>query len=130
LLHDVGKLGVSNAILDKPGPLDETEWPAMRAHAVHTQEILNRIGPLREMAAIAAAHHERLDGCGYPLGLGEEAIRRETRIITVCDFYDALTSDRPYRAAMDRDEALAIMAQSVGVALDPDCFEALKASTG
>lgn len=125
LLHDVGKLGVSNAILDKPGPLDEREWEEMRGHAAHTLEILDRIGPLHDMAAIAAAHHERLDGRGYPLGLADEAIRRETRIITVCDFYDALTSDRPYRAGLPRDQALDIMRQSVGTALDADCFNAL-----
>jgi len=127
VLHDVGKLGVSNAILDKPGPLDEREWDAMRGHASHTLQILDRIGPLHDMAAIAAAHHERLDGAGYPFGLRDETIRRETRIITVCDFYDALTSDRPYRAALSRHEALAIMAESVGSAIDPECFEALRA---
>jgi putative nucleotidyltransferase with HDIG domain len=128
LLHDIGKLGVSNAILDKPGPLDEREWEVMRSHAAHTMEILDRIGPLHEMAAIAAAHHERLDGCGYPLGLQDLSIQRETRIITVCDFYDALTADRPYRAALPRDEALAIMAESVGSAIDGDCFDALRAT--
>lgn len=126
LLHDVGKLGVSNAILDKPGPLDEREWNEMRTHANHTFEILDRIGPLHEMAAIAAGHHERLDGRGYPFGLSDELIRRETRIITVCDFYDALVSERPYRGALDREEALGIMSEAVGVAIDPDCFEALR----
>lgn len=126
LLHDVGKLGVSNAILDKPGPLDEREWKEMRAHANHTLEILDRIGPLHEMAAIAAGHHERLDGRGYPFGLSDEMIRRETRIITVCDFYDALASARPYRGALPRDEALAIMSEAVGSAIDADCFEALR----
>ena len=126
LLHDVGKLGVSNAILDKPGPLTEREWEEMRAHANHTLAILDRIGPLHEMATIAAGHHERLDGRGYPFGLSDETIRRETRIITVCDFYDALASARPYRAALGRDDALAIMRASVGTAIDPDCFEALR----
>lgn len=129
LLHDVGKLGVSNAILDKPGPLDETEWQEMRAHASHTLAILDRIGPLHEMAAIAAAHHERLDGAGYPLGLSDHMIRRETRIITACDFYDALTQDRPYRSALPRDEALSLMKESIGVAIDKDCFEALSSAT-
>lgn len=128
LLHDVGKLGVSNMILDKPGGLDEREWVAMRDHAIHTQAILGRIGALADLAPIAAAHHERLDGTGYPLGLRDHEIRRETRIITVCDFYDALTSDRPYRDAMPIDEALTIMAGEVGGALDGDCFDALRAS--
>lgn len=128
LLHDVGKLGVSNAILDKPGPLDEQEWQQMRGHANHTLAILDRIGPLHDMAAIAAAHHERLDGAGYPLGLTDHMIRRETRIITACDFYDALTTDRPYRQALPREEALALMNRSVGLAIDPDCFDALSSA--
>ena len=126
LLHDVGKLGVSNSILDKPGKLDEREWAEMRDHAVHTQAILGRIGVLADLAPIAAAHHEKLDGTGYPLGLKDEQIRRETRIITVCDFFDALTSDRPYRAAMSRADAMAIIASEVGTAIDGDCYEALR----
>ena len=130
LLHDVGKLGVSNSILDKPGPLDEREWDKMRAHAVHTGAILGRVGVLADIAPVAAAHHERLDGTGYPLGLKDMQIRRETRIITVCDFYDALTSDRPYRAAMDPAEALAIIADDIGTAVDGDCVEALRAVIG
>ena len=127
LLHDVGKLGVSNSILDKPGKLDEREWVLMRDHAVHTQAILGRIGILADLAPIAAAHHEKLDGCGYPLGLKDGQIRRETRIITVCDYYDALTSDRPYRAATTRTDAMAIIAAEVGTAIDGDCYEALRA---
>lgn len=126
VLHDVGKLAVSSRILEKPGKLDEAEWDVMRNHAAQTTSILSRITPLRRMAAIAGAHHERLDGRGYPLGLDQLAIAREARIITVCDFYDALTADRPYRAAMPVDEALAIMAGEVGRAIDGDCFAALR----
>ena len=126
LLHDVGKLGVSNLILDKPGGLDAREWVQMRDHAAHTQAILGRIGALADLAPVAAAHHERLDGTGYPLGLHDHQIRRETRIITVCDYYDALTSDRPYRAALPLDQAMAIIAAEVGTAIDGDCFEALR----
>lgn len=125
LLHDVGKLGVSNSILDKPGSLDDREWEAMRAHAVHTQAILGRVGVLADIAPVAAAHHERLDGTGYPLGLRDEQIRRETRIITVCDFYDALSSDRPYRAAMSVEQSLEIITADIGTAVDGDCVEAL-----
>jgi HD-GYP domain-containing protein (c-di-GMP phosphodiesterase class II) len=128
LLHDVGKLGVSNTILDKPASLDEREWGEMRRHAAHTGEILGRIGALADIGPIAAAHHERLDGTGYPLGLSDFQITRETRIITLCDIYDALTSDRPYRAAMSIDEALSLMSREVGKAIDPDCFDALKAT--
>ena len=124
-LHDVGKLGVSNAILDKPASLTESEWEEMRGHAEHTREILGRIGPFSDLAAAAASHHERLDGSGYPLGLGDQQIRRETRIITVCDYFDALTADRPYRAAMTIDDALDIMKNEVGRSLDGDCFDAL-----
>lgn len=126
LLHDVGKLSVSNAILDKPGSLDDREWEAMRGHASHTQAILGRIGALADIAPIAAAHHERLDGTGYPLRLDDQQITRETRIITLCDFYDALTSDRPYRAAMPHEEAMAIMQAEAGKAIDPDCLAALR----
>ena len=126
LLHDIGKLGVSNAILDKPGRLDEAEWVMMRDHAAHTQAILSRIGALRDLAPVAAAHHERLDGAGYPLGLKDLDIGRDTRIITVCDFYDALTADRPYRDALPIPEALVIMEAEVGTAIDATCFEALR----
>jgi HD-GYP domain-containing protein (c-di-GMP phosphodiesterase class II) len=126
-LHDVGKLGVSSAILEKPGKLDEGEWAAMRSHASHTQAILGRIGALADLAPIAAAHHERLDGKGYPLGLKGEVLSRETRIISLCDVFDALTADRPYRAAMPVERALGVMAGEVGTALDPEGFEALKA---
>ncbi|GAA4030165.1 HD domain-containing protein [Sphingomonas rosea] len=128
VLHDVGKLGVSSAILEKPAGLDEREWQEMRTHATHTRAILGRIGALADIADIAAAHHERLDGTGYPLALPAAAIGRETRIITTCDYYDALTSDRPYRAAMSVDEALATMDAAAGTALDPDCLAALKRS--
>ena len=78
------------------------------------------------MAMIAGAHHERLDGQGYPLGLDQMLIAREARIITVCDFFDALTADRPYRAAMPVDTAMEIMAGEVGRAIDGDCFAALQ----
>jgi HD-GYP domain-containing protein (c-di-GMP phosphodiesterase class II) len=125
-LHDVGKLGVSSAVLEKPGKLDGGEWAAVRAHAGHTQAILGRIAALADLAPIAAAHHERLDGKGYPLGLDAAAIDRETRIITLCDVFDALTADRPYRAAMPVERALAVMEADVGTAFDAEGFEALK----
>jgi len=126
ILHDVGKLGVSSAILEKPGKLEADEWHVMQNHARHTTEILSRVSALRDMALIAGSHHERLDGGGYPLKMDARLISMETRIITVCDFYDALTADRPYRAAMPAEQALAIMAGEVGKALDPTCFEALR----
>lgn len=126
MLHDVGKLAVSSTVLEKPGKLDAAEWQAMQSHAAHTTAILGRIAPFRAMAAIAGSHHERLDGKGYPLGLTADLICTEARIITVGDFYDALTADRPYRAAMPPDQALAIIAGEVGRAVDPACFAALQ----
>ncbi len=127
MLHDVGKLGVSSRILDKPGKLDEDEWAEMRHHAALTAEILGRISVLADMAMIAAAHHERLDGTGYPLGLDHALISLETRIITTADIYDALTADRPYRAAMPVEKAIGIMEEECGMSVDPACLQALKA---
>lgn len=126
MLHDVGKLGVSNRILDKPGRLDPDEWAAMQNHASLTTNILNRIGVMRDMAMIAGSHHERLDGRGYPIGLTAPMISMETRIITTADFFDALTADRPYRGALSVENALNIMEAEVGRAVDPGCFAALK----
>lgn len=126
LLHDVGKLGVSNAILDKPGKLDETEWAAVRQHAVYTESILGRIQIFDELARVSAAHHERLDGGGYPRGLKAADIALETRIITTADIFDAITAERPYRGAVPVEKTLAIMADTVGTAIDADCFAHLK----
>jgi putative nucleotidyltransferase with HDIG domain len=126
LLHDIGKLGVSNAILDKPGKLDADEWEAMKSHAALTETILSRIGAFADLARIAGAHHERLDGKGYPRGLRSHEIVLETRIISAADVFDALTADRPYRKAFPVSKALAIMAEDVGKAFDPDCFAALR----
>lgn len=126
LLHDIGKLGVSNAILDKNGKLDDAQWVEMRNHAVLSESILERVTPFREMARIGGAHHERLDGRGYPRGLEAGEIEPETRIVSVADVFDALTADRPYRAAMPVPKALAIMREDVGRAFDPDCFAALE----
>lgn len=126
LLHDIGKLGVSNSILDKPGKLEGEEWEQMKRHAEYSEEILNRIGAFSEIARIGGAHHERLDGQGYPRGLTAAEISLETRIITTADFFDALTADRPYRAAMPVTKALSIMDEVAGTALDPVCLAALK----
>ena len=127
MLHDVGKLGVSSRILEKPGALDEGEWVEMRGHAALTGDILSRVAAFSAMAMIAGSHHERLDGKGYPLGLDATMIALETRIITVADIFDALTADRPYRAAMPVSRALDIMAGDVGTAIDARCVDALKA---
>ncbi len=126
LLHDVGKLGVSNSILDKPGKLDAAEWSAVQQHAAYTGAILGRISNFDELARISAAHHERLDGGGYPLGLKAADITLETRIITTADIFDAITAERPYRGAIPVDRTLSIMAESVGTAIDETCFTQLK----
>lgn len=125
LLHDVGKLGVSNSILDKPGKLDEIEWAAVQKHAEFTQIILGRIDVFEELARVSSAHHERLDGKGYPLGLTGNQISIETRIITTADIFDAITAERPYRGAIPVAKTLDIMRETVGSALDPQCFDSL-----
>lgn len=126
LLHDIGKLGVSNSILDKPSTLDAEEWVQMRGHAMATEVILSRIAAFKTLAPIAAAHHERLDGGGYPKKLKGDEIVLESRILAVADIFDALTAERPYRAAMPITKSLAIMAEDVGKAIDADCFSALR----
>lgn len=126
LLHDIGKLGVSNQVLDKPGKLDEAEFAEIKRHPGQGEIILARIAAFADMAEIAARHHERLDGKGYPRGLGAADLSLETRIVTTADIFDALTADRPYRAAMPVGQALAIMDGMVGTAIDPDCLDALR----
>lgn len=128
LLHDVGKLGVSNSVLDKAGKLDAEEWEAVKLHTTYTETILSRIGAFSELALVAAAHHERLDGGGYPRGLKADAIRLETRIITTADIFDAITAERPYRGAIPIPRTLEMMAETVGSAIDARCFEALKSA--
>jgi putative nucleotidyltransferase with HDIG domain len=128
LLHDLGKLGVSNEILDKPAKLDAGEWDAMRSHPARGAEILSRMDAFAGLAQIALEHHEKLDGSGYPRGLKGDAIGLETRIVTVADIFDALTADRPYRKAMSAAAALVIMRAEVGTAIDGACLEALERS--
>lgn len=125
LLHDIGKLGVSNSILDKPGRLDADEWEKVKLHASYSEQILSRLHVFDEMARVAGAHHERLDGSGYPRGLSSAQITLETRIITVADIFDAITAERPYRGAIPVDEALLIMERERGTAIDERCLDAL-----
>jgi putative nucleotidyltransferase with HDIG domain len=126
VLHDIGKLGVSSTILEKPGKLDAKEWEIMRGHAALTTNILGQIGIMGDMAMVAGSHHERLDGKGYPLGLDERSISMESRIITVADIYDALIADRPYRPGMTSEKAMVILQSEVGSAVDQQCFAALQ----
>ncbi|MCA9402852.1 MAG: HD domain-containing protein [Candidatus Omnitrophica bacterium] len=127
LLHDIGKLGVSNAVLDKPGKLTDEEWGQIKLHPKYTEEILSKIGIFKELAVVAAAHHERLDGKGYHKGLKGEEIVLETRILTVADIYDALAAKRPYRDAMAVEKALGILDEMhAGGAIDGQCLSILK----
>ena len=128
LLHDIGKLGVSAGVLDKAGKLDATEWEAMKRHAILSEDILSRMSAFRDLAAIAGAHHERLDGKGYPKGLAGDAIMLETRIITAGDIFDAITAKRPYRDPMPVPEAIATMERDRGTAVDERCLDALWAA--
>lgn len=126
LLHDIGKLGVSNGVLDKPGRLDDSEWEQVKSHARYSEEILSRMSIFSELAAVAAAHHERLDGKGYPRGLSEAEISLETRIITVADIFDAITAERPYRGPIPIPEAISMMDRERDAAIDGDCLDALR----
>ncbi|WP_425033144.1 HD-GYP domain-containing protein [Pelagibacterium sp.] len=126
LLHDIGKLGVSNSVLDKPGKLNDDEWVAMRDHARLSEDILARIGAFADLAVVAGAHHERLDGKGYPNGKTADELDLDTRIISTADVFDALTADRPYRAAMPVSRAMGILWEGAGTSHDPVCIEALE----
>ncbi len=126
LLHDIGKLAVSNQILDKPGRLSQQEWDAVKSHPLHSQAILQHVHAFADLAPIAGAHHERLDGKGYPFGLVGDEIPVEARMLTVADVFDALTADRPYRNAMPVAAALAIIRNDVGTAFDIRYVDALE----
>jgi len=125
LLHDIGKLRVPNSILDKPGKLNAEEWRVVQEHPRLTREILSRISSFEELARIAGAHHEKLDGTGYPDRLTADSLPLEARIIAVADIYGALTEDRPYRPGLALDEVRSIMARDIPHKLDADCYEAL-----
>ncbi len=130
LLHDIGKLGISNSILDKPGKLSTEEFAAVKMHPVYSGEILSGIGALKDLADVGVGHHEKLDGTGYPFGLKAPQIALPTRIVSVADVFDALTAERPYRGPMPVSVALSIMEKDVGTAFDADCFAALHRSVG
>jgi HD-GYP domain-containing protein (c-di-GMP phosphodiesterase class II) len=125
LLHDIGKLAVSSRILDKPGRLEPAEVAVMREHPRYTQQILERVACLRGIVDTAADHHERLDGTGYHRGRAAFDLSRSARILAVADVYEALTAERPYRAAMPREKALAILREERGTRLCPSAVDAL-----
>lgn len=124
LLHDIGKLGVSNRILDKPDKLTDAERNEVKKHPLWTREILDRVDAFRHLAAGAAEHHERLDGMGYPWGLRADSLGLMSRVLAVADVYEALTADRPYRGGLSIDRTLSIMSPDVGGAFDATMFGA------
>ena len=120
LLHDIGKIAISDAILYKPGRLTDDERDDMRRHPVIGEEIVRGIDFLAGARQVVRSHHERWDGGGYPDGLAGERIPLPARVFAVADAFDALTSDRPYRTASSFDEARSVIARSAGSHFDPD----------
>jgi PAS domain S-box-containing protein len=127
LLHDIGKMAVPDAILNKPGPLDEEEWAIMRQHPQYAYDLLSRIPFLRGAMDVIYCHHERWDGSGYPRGLKGEQIPLYARIFAIVDVWDALTHDRPYRQAWSIEKALAYLQEQAGIQFDPRVVETFTA---
>ena len=127
----MGKLSVSDAILQKPGPLDDDEFEQIKLHPLRGRELLTELGGFDDaVKRLVLDHHERLDGRGYPRGREAGDLDLETRILALCDVYDALVSPRVYRPAWTMDEALALIRSEAGTAFDPQCVDALFAILG
>jgi putative nucleotidyltransferase with HDIG domain len=128
LLHDIGKIHIPDAIINKPGKLDAEEWAIMKTHTIEGQKMLDRVGGmLSSVGVVVRASHERYDGGGYPDGLAGEAIPRAARIVAVCDSFNAMTTTRSYRAAMPRQAAVAELKRCSGTQFDPVAVDALLA---
>jgi putative two-component system response regulator len=125
MVHDIGKIGVSDSILHKPGPLDPIEWPQMQAHVAIGESIVRPLRSTSELLPIIRHHHERFDGLGYPDGLRAREIPRAARIVSVCDAFDALVNDRPYRTKRSTAEAIAVLRAGAGTQWDPETVELL-----
>ena len=123
LLHDIGKLGIPDEILKKPGPLSDEEWNHMKKHPIYAQEMLSEIEFLHPAMEIPYCHHEKWDGSGYPRGLKGERIPLSARVFAVIDVWDALTSDRPYRDSWPEEEAVQYILEHAGTHFDPDVVE-------
>ncbi len=124
LLHDVGKIAIPKEIINKPGKLDPHEWTIIKTHTLEGQKMLDRVGGfMRQVGIIVRSHHERWDGGGYPDGLAGEAIPVEARIITCCDTWNAMRTDRPYRNALSHDVAVAELVANAGGQFDPHLVE-------
>lgn len=126
LLHDIGKLGVSNLILDKGSSLTDAEFAKIKTHPRLTEEILSRVAPFASIVERAANHHEKLDGSGYHRGVTGEHLDLPSRILTVADIYDALSQDRPYRKALPKERVMRIFDEESGTKLCPESVAALK----
>jgi putative nucleotidyltransferase with HDIG domain len=126
LTHDLGKLSVPNEILHKPGPLDESEWVIMRRHTIVGADMLARIPFFEAVVSLVRGHHERWDGGGYPDGLSGSQIPVGARILCVCDSYNAMTTNRPYRAALSVQAALRELRRCTGSQFDPQVVRALE----
>ncbi|HWR11480.1 MAG TPA: HD domain-containing phosphohydrolase [Rectinemataceae bacterium] len=124
LLHDVGKIGIPDSILKKPGPLDDDEWKLMKTHPIIAYSMLSRIPYLKQSLIIPLYHHERWDGSGYPEGLKGDTIPLAARLFSVIDVFDALTSDRPYRKAWSKNKTLEYLREQAGIQFDPDIVTA------
>src|SRR2546421_3189128 len=118
-LHDIGKLAISDEVLSKPGRLDEDELAQIREHPKLGARLLLRVAPFRQALPYVLYHHERWDGAGYPSGRSGEEIPLEARVLAVADAFDAMTSDRPYRPALSREDALAEVERCSGTQFDP-----------
>jgi len=125
IIHDIGKIGVPDAVLLKPGPLDARELASMRMHPIIGESIVRPLRSGASLLPIIRHHHEHFDGGGYPDGLARRAIPHLARIVAVCDAYDALVTDRPYRRAKSVDEAIAILNDGAGHQWDPEAVEVL-----
>ena len=126
LLHDIGKLGISNLILDKPGHLTPEERLSIEQHPTYSREFLARVEPFRHLADDAAAHHEKLDGSGYPLGLAGDELSITARILAVADVFEAMTANRPYRGPLPAEVALAELERCAGARYDARSVAALR----
>ena len=126
LLHDIGKLSVSNSILDKPGKLTDDEWSVVKQHPFYTYEILRRAPGFSEFALTAASHHEKLNGSGYFRGVNGDMLDLPSRILVVADIFDALHAKRPYRDSIPADQVLAMIEKDAPAAVDPACLNALR----
>ena len=125
LLHDLGKIGVPDAVLNKAGPLTDEEWALMKEHPAIGLRILEGVPQMDAVRAVVYSHHERWDGAGYPEGLKDEQIPLAARVFAAVDAFDAITTDRPYRAAVGVEEALRRPRGAAGSQFAPDAVEAI-----